>query len=75
MKNHCFNIMEEKTKFNINETVWVVSDNKVIQRRITGIEISIEDSDQPKITYDTIGGVKYSEQDVFKTKQELIDLL
>lgn len=67
--------MEVQTKFNINDTVLVVCDNKVIQRRITGIEISVEDSALPKITYATIGDIKYPEQDVFKTKQELIDLL
>ena len=67
--------MEVQTKFNINDTVWVVADNKVTQRRITGIEISVEDSALPKITYTTIGGIKYPEQDVFKTKQELIDSL
>ena len=67
--------MEVQTKFNINDTVWFVVDNKVTQRRITGIEISVEDPALPKITYTTIGGIKYPEQDVFKTKQELIDSL
>lgn len=67
--------MEVQTKFNINDTVWVVVDNKVTQRRITGVEICVEDSALPKITYTTIGDIKYPEQDVFKTKQELIDLL
>ena len=66
--------MEVQTKFNINDTVWVV-DNKVTQRRITGIEISVEDPALPKITYTTISDIKYPEQDVFKTKQELIDSL
>ena len=67
--------MEVQTKFNINDTVWVVVDNKVTQRRITGIEISVEDPSLPKITYATISDIKYPEQDVFKTKQELIDSL
>lgn len=67
--------MEVHTKFNINDTVWVVCDNKVVQKHITGIEISVEDSAVPKITYTTIGDIKYPEQDVFKTKQKLIDLL
>ena len=67
--------MEVQTKFNINDTVWVVADNKVTQRRITGVEISVEDPALPTITYTTIGDIKYPEQDVFKTKQELIDSL
>ena len=67
--------MEVQTKFNINDTVWVVVDNKVTQRRITGIEISVENPSKPEIIYATIGDIKYPEQDVFKTKQELIDSL
>ncbi len=67
--------MEVQTKFNINDTIWVVADNKVVQRNITGVEITVVDPSKPEITYATIGDVKYPEQDVFKTKQELIDSL
>lgn len=67
--------MEVQTKFNINDTVWVVSDNKVVQRKITGVEITVVDPSKPEIIYATIGDIKYPEQDVFKTKQEIIDSL
>ena len=32
--------MEVYSKYNINDTVWVVSRNKVIQQKIQGIEIT-----------------------------------
>ena len=67
--------MEVQTKFNINDTVWVVADNKVTQRCISGIEISVEKTSKPEITYVIIGDIKYPEQDVYKRKQELIDSL
>ena len=41
--------MEVQTKFNINDTVWVVADNKVTQRCITGIEISVENPSKEEL--------------------------
>jgi hypothetical protein len=67
--------MEVQTKFNVNDTIWVVADNKVVQRKIIGVEITVVDSSKPEIIYATVGDIKYPEQDVFKTKQELIDSL
>ena len=67
-------IMEVNTKFNINETVWVVSDNKVIQQKVRGIEISVEKK-VITITYSLLDDSKYTETELYKTKQELIDAL
>ena len=66
--------MEVNSKYNINDTVWVVSRNKVIQQKIQGIEITA-DKDKAEIEYTFIGGSKLPEDRVFKTKQELIDSL
>ena len=66
--------MEVNTKFNINETVWVVSDNKVIQQKVRGIEISVEKK-VITITYSLSDDSKYTETELYKTKQELIDAL
>ena len=66
--------MEVNTKFNINETVWVVSDNKVIQQKVRGIEISVEKK-VITITYSLLDDSKYTETELYKTKQELIDAL
>ena len=66
--------MEVNSKYNINDTVWVVSRNKVIQQKIQGIEITAS-TNMREIEYTFIGGGKLPEDRVFKTKQELIDTL
>ena len=66
--------MEVYSKYNINDTVWVVSRNKVIQQKIQGIEITAY-KDKTEIEYTFIGDSKLPEDRVFKTKQELIDSL
>jgi hypothetical protein len=66
--------MEVNTKFNINDTVWVVCDNKVIQQKVIGIEISVEKK-VITITYSLLDDSKYTETELYKTKQELIDAL
>jgi hypothetical protein len=67
--------MEVNTKFNINDTVWVVCDNKVIQQNVKGIEISAEKKGIT-ITYTlSKDDSTYTETELYKTKQELIDAL
>ena len=66
--------MEVNSKYNINDIVWVVNRNKVIQQKIQGIEITA-DKDKEEIEYTFIGGSKLPEYRVFKTKEELIDTL
>ena len=66
--------MEVYSKYNINDTVWVVSRNKVIQQKIQGIEITATNH-MREIEYTFIGGGKLPEDKVFKTKQKLIDSL
>lgn len=66
--------MEVNTKFNINDIVWVVSDNKVIQQKVRGIEISVEKK-VITITYSLLNDNTYTETELYKTKQELIDAL
>ena len=66
--------MEVYSKYNINDTVWVVNRNKVIQQKIQGIEITAY-KDKIEIEYTFIGDSKLPEDRVFKTKQELIDSL
>ena len=66
--------MEVNSKYNINDIVWVVNRNKVIQQKIQGVEITAY-KDKAEIEYTFIGGSKLPEDRVFKTKQELIDSL
>jgi hypothetical protein len=67
--------MEVNSKYNINDNVWVVCDNKVVQQKIRGVEISAYDEDYVEIIYSLLNDQKYLENAVFKTKQELIDSL
>ena len=66
--------MEVNSKYNINDVVWIVNKNKVIQQKIQGIEITAS-TNMREIEYTFIGGGKLPEYRVFKTKEELIDSL
>ena len=66
--------MEVYSKYNINDIVWIINRNKVIQQKIQSVEITA-DKDKAEIEYTFIGGGKLPEDKVFKTKQELIDSL
>lgn len=66
--------MEVNSKYNINDTVWVVNKNKVIQQKVKGIEITAY-KDKTEIEYTFIGDSKLPEDRVFKTKEELINSL
>ena len=66
--------MEVNSKYNINDTVWVVSRNKVIQQKIQGIEITATNH-MREIEYTFMGDGKLPDDKVFKTKEELIDSL
>lgn len=71
--------MEVNSKYNINDTVWVVNRNKVIQQKIQGVEttsyVNEKEIVKTEIVYTFIGGDKLPEDRVFNTKQELIDTL
>ena len=71
--------MEVYSKYNINDTVWVVSRNKVIQQKIQSVEttsyVNEKEIVKTEIEYTFIGGGKLPEDKVFKTKQKLIDSL
>ena len=71
--------MEVNSKYNINDTVWVVNRNKVIQQKIQSVEttsyVNEKEIVKTEIVYTFIGGDKLPEDRVFNTKQELIDTL
>ena len=71
--------MEVNSKYNINDTVWVVNRNKVIQQKIQSVEttsyVNEKEIVKTEIVYTFIGGGKLPEYRVFKTKEELIDSL
>ena len=67
--------MEVKTKFNINDNIWVICDNKVVQQKIKGIEISVDIENEPEITYTLLEDKRYPESRIYKNKEELVDSL
>ena len=71
--------MEVNSKYNINDIVWVVNRNKVIQQKIQSVEttsyVNEKEIVKTEIVYTFIGGGKLPEYRVFKTKEELIDSL
>ena len=71
--------MEVNSKYNINDIVWVVNRNKVIQQKIQSVEttsyVNEKEIVKTEIVYTFIGGGKLPEDRVCNTKQELIDTL
>ena len=67
--------MEVKTKFNINDNIWVIYDNKVVRQKIKGIEISVDTENEPEIIYTLLEDKRFPESRIYKNKEELIDSL
>ena len=66
--------MKVKTKYNINDTVWFVSDNKIQCGRISGIGISVGQT--VAIMYSMYSGYdRILEEKLFETKEELLNTL
>lgn len=70
--------MTIKTKFNIDDIVYFMYDNKVYNGRIKNIKIYIKSDNSIKNIYDIhfARGITYScEEPLFKTKEELLKSL
>ncbi len=67
--------MEVKTKFNIGDIVFLISNNKVSSQKVTGLAIDVEDG-KVEVSYSlTFSESKVDESKLFKTKEELINSL
>ena len=66
--------MEVNTKFNIGDQFWMVDENKVVLRIVTGLVINLE-GDTTEIKYSTWGNDKIPEHLMYKTKNELLESL
>ena len=77
--------MEVKTKFKINDQVFLMKDNRVIQREIIGVHVDLWSKEFKKMFKYVLDGVEYSfwednhesafreyEQNVYATKEELL---
>lgn len=81
--------MTIKTKFNIGDTIFVLFENEIIERKITKI-IAVVERDEPELyyefilrnrdcryygVYDTGETLRYPEEEIFKTKKQLANWL
>jgi len=72
---HCFNIMEVKSKFNIGDVVFHISDNKIKEQKVSGVGMSVSERGV-LITYTlSPGDEKVSETNLFRTKEEVLNTL
>ena len=65
--------METKTKYNIGDMVWLIANNKAEKRLITRVIISAEERQRWDVKYSLqYGDTEYPENQLFKTKEELL---
>ena len=68
--------MEVKTKYNIGDMVFFISNNRVMNLKVTGVGISVDDaSGEPEIFYHLHYDSKMPENKLFRTKKELLESL
>ena len=71
--------MEVKTKFNADQKVYLLINNKVVYRKIDGIQILVNAFGRAGIQYRLDGLHDYAfgfdEKDLFATKEELLKSL
>ena len=68
--------MELETKFNIGDTGWYMSNNRVVSQKITGFNISVDESMNVDINYSLhYDDYEVSENDLFPSKEELLKSL
>lgn len=65
--------METRTKYDIGDMVWLISRNKAVKLQITRLIISTEEPDCWEVKYSLqYGETEYPENQLFKTKEELL---
>lgn len=68
--------METKTKYDIEDMVWMIANNKAEKRLITRVIISAEEAGSWEVKYSLqYGDTEYPEKQLFKTKEELLESL
>lgn len=70
--------MEIETKYYIGDIVWVISNNKAVEKQVTLYNVTISESTdcKPKITYElNFETEKIDEDKLFTTKKELLESL
>lgn len=67
--------MVVKTKYDIGDQVWYMSDNKINESDVTGLNICIDKTGHLNIEYTLHFNEKVAEPFLFRTKDELIESL
>ena len=68
--------METRTKYDIGDMEWLIHSNKAVKLRITRLIISAEEPDCWEVKYSLQHGeAEYPENQLFKTKEELLKSL
>lgn len=67
--------MEVKTKFEIGDVVFHISDNKIKEQKVTGVGISVSDNNTLIIYTLGPGDEKVAEDNLYKTKEEVLNTL
>lgn len=69
-------IMEVKTKYDIEDNVWMVSTNKVVKTTVTGLGITLTGPDSYEVDYSVnYSSIDIPENQLFRTKEELLESL
>ncbi len=69
-------MMVVKTKYDYGDTVFFISNNRVMNLKVTGVGISVDDaSGEPEIFYHLHYDSKMPENKLFRTKKELLESL
>jgi hypothetical protein len=68
--------MNITTKFNVQQKVWRLKNNKAIEGEVQSIEVNAYSNESPIIEYwidrVNIDGNRYKEKDLFASREELI---
>jgi len=70
--------MEVETKYYLGDSVWLISNNKAVEKQVTLFNITISDATdcKPKITYElNFESERIDEDKLFTTKKELLESL
>ena len=64
-----------KTKYNIGDKVWYISNNQVQRSDVTGVHICVEPTGNCKVEYTLHYDWSRAEETLFGSKEELIESL
>lgn len=64
------------SKFDVGDTVWVVSNNVVCKLKVDGVYIDASvDTSEINVSYVLRSDLRFNEEDVYATKEELLENL